>query len=263
MPIHDWTRVDSGIFHDFHLAWIAEIRRTLNGGLLPSGYYALAEQVTVSMGPDVLTLRRPVFGSDPAGPRPSEGGIAVADAPPKARFHARAKVDPYASKAKVLVIRHRSRDQIIATLEIVSPGNKSGQVEFRSFVRKAEQALLAGVHLLIVDLFPPTPRDPQGIHRAIWGEGHPGDFELPAAKPLTNVSYLGFPSMEVYLNPVAVGDVLPEMPVFLSPQVYVSVPLEATYRAAWEGVPDFLKDRLNSPLANGRKKPGRGRKRKK
>jgi hypothetical protein len=69
--------------------------------------------------------------------------------------------------------------------------------------------------------------------------------------------------MEVYLNPVAVGDVLPEMPVFLSPQVYVSVPLEATYRAAWEGVPDFLKGLLTAPLAIGRKKPGRGRKPKK
>lgn len=23
MPIHDWTRVEAGIFHDFHHAWIA------------------------------------------------------------------------------------------------------------------------------------------------------------------------------------------------------------------------------------------------
>jgi hypothetical protein len=260
MPIHDWTRVDSGIFHDFHLAWIAAIRLSLNGGLLPRGYYALAEQVTGSLGPDVLTLRRPVFGSNPAEPSPTDGGIAVADAPPKARFHARVKVDPYASKAKVVVIRHRSRNQIIAMLEIVSPGNKSGQAELRSFVRTAEQALLAGIHLLIVDLFPPTVRDPQGIHRAIWGEGHPGDFALPDGKPLTCVSYLGFPSMEVYLNPVAVGGVLPDMPLFLSPQVYVSVPLEATYRAAWEGVPDFLQELLSAPAENGRRKPHRGRK---
>ena len=59
MPIHDWTRVDAGIFHAFHVQWIAEIARALNGGLLPPSYYALPEQITSGMGPDVLTLRGP------------------------------------------------------------------------------------------------------------------------------------------------------------------------------------------------------------
>jgi hypothetical protein len=31
MPIHDWTRVDAGIFHDFHQTWMPEIKRALNG----------------------------------------------------------------------------------------------------------------------------------------------------------------------------------------------------------------------------------------
>ena len=26
MPIHDWTRVAPGIFHDFHNAWVMELR---------------------------------------------------------------------------------------------------------------------------------------------------------------------------------------------------------------------------------------------
>jgi Protein of unknown function (DUF4058) len=261
MPIHDWTRVDAGIFHDFHLAWIAEIRLSLNSGLLPSGYYALAEQVTGDFGPDVLTLKRPVYGSLSADSEPA-GGVAVAQAPPKVRFHAQAEVDAYAAKAKTVVIRHRSRHQVIAIIEIVSPGNKNGQTEFAAFVHKADQALLAGVHLLIVDLFPPTARDPDGIHRAIWARDGDGDFVLPDDKPLTCVSYVGYPALEVYLDPVAVGDPLPDMPLFLTPRVYVPVPLEATYQAAWEGVPDFLRDILAAPPANGRKKP-RGRRRKK
>jgi hypothetical protein len=57
MPIHDWSRVEAGIFHDFHLGWIAEIKRVLNAGLLPSDYFALAEQKSGPFGPDVLTLR--------------------------------------------------------------------------------------------------------------------------------------------------------------------------------------------------------------
>jgi hypothetical protein len=261
MPIHDWTRVIPGIFHDFHLSWLAELKRTLNAGLLPAEYYALAEQLTGGFGPDVLTLQQPVYGSLTAESDPS-GGIAVADAPPMVRFHARAEIDIYASKAKSVVIRHRSGHRVIAIIEIVSPGNKNGQTEFAAFVHKADQALLSGVHLLIVDLFPPTVRDPQGIHRAIWGKDGDGDFALPDDKPLTCVSYVGYPSVEVFLDPVAVGDSLPDMPLFLTRQVYVPVPLEATYSAAWEGMPDFWRKVLTAPPENGRKKPGRGRKRK-
>lgn len=43
MPLHDWARLDPDIFHDFHVGWIAELRRALNGGVLPAEYYALAE----------------------------------------------------------------------------------------------------------------------------------------------------------------------------------------------------------------------------
>src|SRR5436309_163124 len=57
MPIHDWTRVDAGIFHHFHHGWIEEIARALNAGLLPEDHYAMAEQFAAGLGPDVLTLQ--------------------------------------------------------------------------------------------------------------------------------------------------------------------------------------------------------------
>jgi len=56
MPVHDWTRVDAGIFHAFHHGWITELARALNRGLLPSEYYALPEQHAAGFGTDVLTL---------------------------------------------------------------------------------------------------------------------------------------------------------------------------------------------------------------
>ncbi len=256
MPVHDWTRVDAGIFHDFHLAWIAELRRTLNRGLLPRGYYALAEQVTGNLGPDVLTLNRPDFGPYSSESSLSEGGIAVADAPPKVRFHAKAEVDLYARKAKAVVIRHRSGHKVIAMIEIVSPGNKSSQTELKTFVENAVQALSTGINLLIVNLFPPTKRDPVGIHRLIWGEDHEGDYALTDDKPLSCVSYVGMSCLEVYLDPIAVGDALPDMPLFLTAETYVPLPLEATYQSAWEAVPDFLQEVLAAPA---RPKAGRGK----
>ena len=57
MPVHDWTRVDAGIFHAFHHDWVTEISRALNRGLLPRSYYALPEQIAGGLGPDVLGLR--------------------------------------------------------------------------------------------------------------------------------------------------------------------------------------------------------------
>jgi Protein of unknown function (DUF4058) len=259
MPIHDWKRVDAGVFHHFHLSWIAEIARFLNRGQLPRGYYALAEQISGDFEPDVLTLKRPVDASLAAESEPA-GGVALAEAPPKVRFHARAEIDMYAAKAKRVVVRHRSRHQVIAIVEIVSPGNKSGQVAFAAFVQKADQALRSGVNLLIVDLFPPTARDPDGIHRAIWDKEGDGDFPLPQDKPLTCVSYVGYPGVEVFLDPVAVGDLLPDMPLFLTRETYVPIPLEATYQSTWEGLPDFLRDVLTAPPDNGHKRLRSGRK---
>jgi len=49
MPVHDWTGVPAGIFHDFHHDWITMLKRALNAGRLPSGYYALAEQIVLHL----------------------------------------------------------------------------------------------------------------------------------------------------------------------------------------------------------------------
>ena len=57
MPIHDWTRVDAGLFHDFHQSWAIALRNGLNSGVLPSDYFALVEQNIRGPIPDVLTLR--------------------------------------------------------------------------------------------------------------------------------------------------------------------------------------------------------------
>ena len=60
MPIHDWTRVDANLFHDFHQVWTINIRNALNGGLLPKGYSALVEQHAGGLVPDVLALEAPL-----------------------------------------------------------------------------------------------------------------------------------------------------------------------------------------------------------
>jgi hypothetical protein len=79
MPVHDWTRVDAGIFHAFHHDRITYLSRALNRGLLPAEYYALPEQIAGGPGSDVLTLPRPVGNGDPADPGAPSGGTARDD----------------------------------------------------------------------------------------------------------------------------------------------------------------------------------------
>jgi hypothetical protein len=238
MPIHDWTRVSDGTFHAFHLSWVSELQESLNSGVLPAAYYAQAEQIVGPLGPDVLTLQTNGFTAieTTLGEQAGAGGLAVATIPPRARLTAAATMDDYVLKRRTIVIRHSSGDRIVALLETVSPGNKRSRHALRSFVEKAVEALHRGYHLLIVDLFPPSARDPQGIHGAIWQEISNDPFELPADEPLTLAAYSAGPVKQAWVEPTAVGRELIEMPLFLEPEIYVNVPLEVTYQAAYRGV---------------------------
>jgi hypothetical protein len=204
MPVHDWTRVSAGTFHDFHCAWIAEIRKALNDGRLPKDYYAQAEQVAGEVGSGVRTWR-------------------------------------------ALAIRHSRRDQLVASLEIVSPDNKGSQLSLRTFVMKSADLLAGGCHLLMVDLFPPGQYDPEGIHGALWANLSGNPEAPPTGKPLTLASYEVDETQTAYVELIAVGEALPDMPLVLAPGRYVTIPLEVTYRAAWEGTPQRWKRVLEAP----------------
>src|SRR5437870_1834480 len=114
MPVHDWTRVSDGTFHDFQYSWVLEIKRALKRGLLPEGYYVMAEQLGGNLGaPHILPLH-------------------------------------YPRMQRTIVLRHTSNDRIVAMIEILSPGNKSSRHAIRSLLDKAVAALYSGVHLLLV-----------------------------------------------------------------------------------------------------------------
>src|SRR5215467_1373192 len=202
MPIHDWTRVRPNRFHDFHQSWTITIRNALNAGLLPAGYFAMVEQRAGGPEADVITLEL----TPPAGLAP--GGVTVDLQPPKTRFVTRSEAAGYARKANRITVRHPD-GEVIAMLEIVSPGNKDSRHAVRAFARKAVEFLQAGVHLLIVDLFPPSRRDPQGIHKVIWDRIRDEPFQLPPDKPLTAAAYAEGTETVAYVEPLAVGDPLP------------------------------------------------------
>src|SRR3989442_1272689 len=105
MPAHDWTLVDAGIFHAFHVTWVPELSRALNGGLLPHRHYALPEQ---------------------------HAGSSIADMRRHMSFDS-----TLLARRRPLAIRHVSGHRLVALPEIVPPGNKDRARHVAEFANKA------------------------------------------------------------------------------------------------------------------------------
>lgn len=243
-PMHDWTRVDARFHHAFHHSWIEELGRSLNQGLLPDDFYALAEQQAAGFGPDVVTLQ---------SRDPSESSAATATwTLPQTTSCVESSAEFYRRRKSTIVVRHVSGDRVVAMIEVVSPGNKNSTHAFRSFVRKECELLEQRIHLLIIDPFPPGKPDPQGIHGAIWQELEDSAISFPADKPLLLVSYECDVVMRGYIEAIRVGDSLPEMPLLLDPDHFVNVPLEQCYSGAWQAVPQRWRRVIEAPeIVNG------------
>ncbi len=242
MPLHDWTRVLAGTFHDFHYIWVAELRHRLNRGLLPEGFYAQAEQVAGGSVPDVLTLHDG-SGESATPIVPPNSAIGVLETPPRVFLTQDAEERLYARKRDRIAIRHRSGDRTVALIDVVSPGNKHSIHELRRFLAKIDSAIERGIHCLVIDVHPPGKHDPMGLHAAFWefAFGEPAGLTNPSRATLA--SYRANPNTiaTAYVQPVGIGESLPDMPLFLDPDWYVNVPLEETYLKAWEEFPDRWK----------------------
>jgi hypothetical protein len=235
MPLHDWTRVPSGLYHDFHQGWCLYIRNQLNAGRLPAGYSALVEQRTGAAEAGVLAVRdRPA--------RPPAGGGTATVARPAARVVRTSNRQFYAARASRVTVKHRL-GRTVAVIEVVSPGNKHGAAAVREFVDKSVGLLQAGVHLSVVDPFPPTPRDPAGLHPLVWAHTEDDEgLDFPPGHDRTLASYLAGPVSTAFVETLGVGDPLPDMPRYLkADEVYVTVPLGPAYDEAWAVTPEPLR----------------------
>jgi hypothetical protein len=248
MPVHDWTQVDAGVFHDFHLAWIARLKGALNEEILPRPYYALAEPLLGDIGPDVIAVEAaPRSGEVPIEPPreeeprlhhdATEGAVALA---PGEILVEEFQPDPYARKARQITIKNAwDGDRVVAVIEVVSGGNKSSRARAEQFLDKSVGLLETGIHLVLVDLHPGTRIVPDGFHALISEQLGHEPSPPPAERPLSAVSYqvLEMGALRAHLVPLRVGDRLPDLAVFLGPHEFVRLPLEATCEESFRTVP--------------------------
>ncbi len=248
--IHDWTRVDAGIWHHFHLLWIGEMTKQLNGGLLPEPYYALAEpQGGFFVEGDGFVEGDDGDGDDADGPRRFEAdllalhgdgagvgtGIALLDHPPQVRMTE--TLTAAGPRSRRIAVRHGSGDRTVALIELASPGNRDGAAKIDAFCGKIAAALRGGVHVLLIDLFPPTPLTPVGLHGEVVGR-FGGGYTPPEGEPLTCVAYRAAGAATTsFVEPLRVGAAAPTMPLFLSRTHYIELPLAPGYAAAFAPTP--------------------------
>jgi len=112
MPIHDWTRVSAGAFHDLQAAWIVELRNAFNHDMLPDDFYSQLAQVG-----------RPVKCEEPTSEWAHDEDVAEAE------------MDAYVRKQNSLLIHHSSDDRVVALIEILSPGNKAKKRSCRPLLK--------------------------------------------------------------------------------------------------------------------------------
>jgi len=240
MPFHNWARMPAGMYHTFHQMWSLQIMIALNSGLLPKGISAIVEPRVDRWEPDVIAVDRKRKGKSTE----DDGDLLILD-PPKTQMVFRTDSDVLADRANRVVVKYHL-GRTIAIIELLSPGNKDSRGRLKAFVRKIGESIQKGVHVLIVDLFPPTSRDPEGIHPLIWDEIKDDTFELPADKDRTLVSYEASWDKVAYVQPIALGDSLPDMPLFLAEGKHVKVPLEATYQSAWANCPEEFREAVET-----------------
>ena len=254
MPLHDWLRVGAGEYHDFHNAWIVALRTALNTGGLPQGYYALGEQQALleddeKYVPDVLALERvdDDTAADDSDDSRGTGGLAVAVAPPLMSLQATSDIASfYSTRRRTLAIRHSSDDRPVALVEIASPGNKDRRSAVSDFVDKCLGTLDDGLHLVVIDPFPPRANDLDGLALRVAEAAGQSGLTAPPGRRVPAVSFESATVITAYAEPFGVGDALPPLPLFYKIGWYVPLPLEATYDVAFAGLPKHLRRRLET-----------------
>ena len=215
MPLRDHFRPPVSLqatWDALHGMWPAEIVRQLRQRL-PQGYVAAptvhpGSQVEV----DVTASER-----DDASPKPT---VAV-----------ETEVPDYDEYSVRIYDAERGR-QLVATIELVSPGNKDRPEKRNAFVGKCAALLRKGVAVSIVDVVTPRQFNLYAELLHFLGQSDPSLGEpLPH---LYAVSCRWRPQdkrmvLQTWSHPLTLGQPLPTLPLWLAGKLAVPLDLEQSY----------------------------------
>lgn len=212
---------------NFHTTWATMIVQQLNGGILPSGYYALPE---VNRGNFVQVDIGTLSSHDCTDPDPTCSGAVWTPTAPRLRLAV--EIAPLNS-ASVHVMTDDGDPSLLAAIELVSPRNKDRPDARQAFVGKCAGYLQQGCSVVIVDLV--TERR-ANLNQQLLALFRP-DIEWPLPPGLSAVAYRVIntsadqPELQIGPLPLAIGAVLPTVPLWLEVDLAVPLDLQSSYQA--------------------------------
>lgn len=203
-------------WHSFHNTWASNISAMLNQRL-PAGYFAepnvqFGIEIDVAAFADDLPDQPPAADWTPPPPRSST---------PVTMTEAVVEVGIFSTSGGPI---------LVGAVELVSPGNKDRPAKREALVSKCAAYLQAGVGLVVVDVVTERPADvPAELVVRVGGAAG-----TTAGSPLYAAAYRpverdGATVLDQWYEPVAVGDVLPTLPLWLKGGLCLPVELQAAY----------------------------------
>jgi len=201
-------------WHSFHNSWATYVSSQLNA-VLPVGFFAEAN-VQFGIEIDVATIaeRGAIWKSKSDWISP----------PPQSSL----PVELSGSIVEIGIFSRSGGPQLAGAIELVSPVNKDRPAHRDALVSKCASYLQAGVGLVLVDVVTERSWD---FHRdllARLGTNVP-ESDMLAASAYRLVEREGKPALDVWYEPLKLGQAMPTLPLWLRGGYCLPVELEATY----------------------------------
>lgn len=218
-------------WHAFHNAWATYLASDLNRRL-PEGYFAEAN-VQFGIEIDVATFEEAGRGAAAASDsgngadlQPAAGAGGWTAPPPTLTI----PLSIVSDTVEVIVYGREAGPTLAGAIELVSPANKDRPGHREAFVSKCIAYLQQGIGLMVVDIV--TDRR-ANLHEELLARLGPSEV-VPWDAELYAVAYRpverdGQTSLDIWQETLAIGGVLPTMPLWLPSSHCLPVDLEATY----------------------------------
>ncbi|HLW68453.1 MAG TPA: hypothetical protein VKS79_24255 [Gemmataceae bacterium] len=217
-------------WRSFHGAWAAAIARLLNHGILPEGYYAVP--LMDRDGPieiDVAALR-----TNGAFQTNGKETMPQTWSPPAPALAVAVELPPDDS-VEVHVLADDGDPRLAAAIELVSPRNKNRPQSRQAFAAKCVTYLQQGSSVVVVDTVTTRRANLNEeilslLHAETESKERPPGLSAVSMQLATAKKELQ--QLRIWPEAVALGNKLPRLPLWISPEFSVPLDLEASYTEA-------------------------------
>lgn len=221
-PVNDKHRWDA-----VHGQWPAEIVRSLFD-ILPAGF--VAEPQVYHGAPFEVDVSMIEDDDRPPTTEESSGGTAVLTAPTLTVPADLSTLDEY----EVRVYDTDRGRTLVAAVEIVSPANKDRPETREQFTGKVVALLRQDVCVAVVDIVTTRQANLYAELLARLGQSDPSLGDPPpllyAVTLRTRKPKKKRPLLDAWFFPLALGQPLPTIPLWLSPDLSITLPLDPSYQ---------------------------------